>query len=152
MQKVTKKWPDTPLWLIDKPMGKFRKNVWDSVLDLIFCTPFQYFLQKVPEGCAKIEVKLMSRVLGKLWGHQGRLWECLGVAGVTPESSRASKLAPRASKLTPWGVQVGFKSVSVGSKSVQVHPRLFQEGAKGCLLYTSPSPRDISGSRMPSSA
>ena len=24
--------------------------------------------------------------------------------------------------------------------------------AKGCLLYTSPSPRDISGSRMPSSA
>ena len=73
----------------------------------------------------------MSRVLGRLWGHQGRLWECLGVAGVTPESSRASKLAPRASKLTPWGVQVGSKSVSVGSKSVQVHPRLFQEGAKG---------------------
>ena len=26
------------------------------------------------------------------------------------------------------------------------------EGANGCLLYTSPSPRDISGSRMPSSA
>ena len=24
--------------------------------------------------------------------------------------------------------------------------------ARGCLLYTSPSPRDISGSRMPSSA
>ena len=23
---------------------------------------------------------------------------------------------------------------------------------RGCLLYTSPSPRDISGSRMPSSA
>ena len=28
-----------------------------------------------------------------------------------------------------------------------------KRGAKeGCLLYTSPSPRDISGSRMPSSA
>ena len=26
------------------------------------------------------------------------------------------------------------------------------EDAEGCLLYTSPSPRDISGSRMPSSA
>ena len=26
------------------------------------------------------------------------------------------------------------------------------KGAKNCLLYTSPSPRDISGSRMPSSA
>ena len=85
------------------------------------------------EGCAKIEVKLMSRVLGRLWGHQGRLWECLGVAGVTPESSRASKLAPRASKLTPWGVQVRSKSVQVGSKSVQVHPRFFQDDAKDGL-------------------
>ena len=27
-----------------------------------------------------------------------------------------------------------------------------EEDAKACLLYTSPSPRDISGSRMPSSA
>ena len=27
-----------------------------------------------------------------------------------------------------------------------------QEGLYTCLLYTSPSPRDISGSRMPSSA
>ena len=26
------------------------------------------------------------------------------------------------------------------------------EDTDGCLLYTSPSPRDISGSRMPSSA
>ena len=26
------------------------------------------------------------------------------------------------------------------------------EASPGCLLYTSPSPRDISGSRMPSSA
>ena len=26
------------------------------------------------------------------------------------------------------------------------------DGLSGCLLYTSPSPRDISGSRMPSSA
>ena len=27
-----------------------------------------------------------------------------------------------------------------------------EEALKACLLYTSPSPRDISGSRMPSSA
>ena len=27
-----------------------------------------------------------------------------------------------------------------------------EEVVRGCLLYTSPSPRDISGSRMPSSA
>ena len=31
----------------------------------------------------------------------------------------------------------------INSGSIKVH---------GCLLYTSPSPRDISGSRMPSSA
>ena len=29
---------------------------------------------------------------------------------------------------------------------------LLKEAQKTCLLYTSPSPRDISGSRMPSSA
>ena len=31
-----------------------------------------------------------------------------------------------------------------------VHPEM--EGVKPCLLYTSPSPRDLSTSRMPSSA
>ena len=35
------------------------------------------FLQKVLEWCAKIEVKLMSKVLGRLWGHLGRLRESL---------------------------------------------------------------------------
>ena len=30
--------------------------------------------------------------------------------------------------------------------------RMIRQQPNGCLLYTSPSPRDISGSRMPSSA
>ena len=30
--------------------------------------------------------------------------------------------------------------------------KLFKRHTKGCLLYTSPSPRDLSTSRMPSSA
>ena len=30
--------------------------------------------------------------------------------------------------------------------------RFGQQGVSGCLLYTSPSPRDLSTSRMPSSA
>ena len=47
LQKVVKKWPDTPLQLIEILAGTFRKNVWDSVLDPNFCTPFQHFLQKV---------------------------------------------------------------------------------------------------------
>ena len=35
-----------------------------------------------------------------------------------------------------------------GVKTINMHPAPY----KHCLLYTSPSPRDISGSRMPSSA
>ena len=40
-------------------------------------------------------------------------------------------------------------------KSVYTDPTLFKlemERIYGCLLYTSPSPRDLSTSRMPSSA
>ena len=40
-------------------------------------------------------------------------------------------------------------------KQTQQESELTYRGQKyvvGCLLYTSPSPRDISGSRMPSSA
>ena len=35
---------------------------------------------------------------------------------------------------------------------VQVGSGLVKEGNKACLLYTSPSPRDVEESRMPSSA
>ena len=35
---------------------------------------------------------------------------------------------------------------------VALHKEIENDGLKICLLYTSPSPRDISGSRMPSSA
>ena len=42
---------------------------------------------------------------------------------------------------------------SAGLKIVAVKMiHLNDEKAKGCLLYTSPSPRDLSTSRMPSSA
>ena len=34
----------------------------------------------------------------------------------------------------------------------QIRTQVDQYQVEGCLLYTSPSPRDISGSRMPSSA
>ena len=36
--------------------------------------------------------------------------------------------------------------------SMEVEPKSSSRGYKGCLLYTSPSPRDQRGSRMPSSA
>ena len=83
------------------------------------------------EGCAQIEVKLMSRVLGRLWGHQGRLWE----TPWAPQTNLGVRKGPLGSsswsQVDPWSVQVGCKSVQVGCKSVQVDPRFFQGGAKG---------------------
>ena len=53
----------------------------------------------------------------------------------------------------------GFESVSTGSISLHgefistpKHTKAPEDRAVGCLLYTSPSPRDQRGSRMPSSA
>ena len=42
------------------------------------------------------------------------------------------------------------KEKKVDKKSVEKDAK--KTDRKDCLLYTSPSPRDISGSRMPSSA
>ena len=56
---------------------------------------------------------------------------------------------------------VGGKAVSVICEEHEITPSLyykwqstlFENGAESlCLLYTSPSPRDLSTSRMPSSA
>ena len=60
--------------------------------------------------------------------------------------------------LTPPGVKLSEKkpqAVAVGStvrKKRNSHLTLLAATNKGCLLYTSPSPRDRSLSRMPSSA
>ena len=49
----------------------------------------------------------------------------------------------------PWSLlDFGFKSIIAPSFADIFYNNCF----KNCLLYTSPSPRDISGSRMPSSA
>ena len=51
--------------------------------------------------------------------------------------------------------EMGIKSVAVYSTAdaESLHVKFADEAVCiGCLLYTSPSPRDISGSRMPSSA
>ena len=41
---------------------------------------------------------------------------------------------------------------AAASARMGVNTALFTHKIETCLLYTSPSPRDISGSRMPSSA
>ena len=44
------------------------------------------------------------------------------------------------------------KAKKIIEKVKEKEKKLVSEQAPPCLLYTSPSPRDISGSRMPSSA
>ena len=46
----------------------------------------------------------------------------------------------------------GFPEVSPHEFYRDLFPEGSLQSAEHCLLYTSPSPRDISGSRMPSSA
>ena len=59
--------------------------------------------------------------------------------------------ATKAAPVTPTNTQVNTNTAKVDDfgDEVQVSPTA---NTRACLLYTSPSPRDISGSRMPSSA
>jgi len=66
--------------------------------------------------------------------------------GETP--SREAQLAAPPLPRVWIGYLLGVVTILAEIIAVQLHPEL----AKGCLLYTSPSPRDLSTSRMPSSA
>ena len=48
--------------------------------------------------------------------------------------------------------EVAERLQDVGIKGLAIHGRTRKQMYKGCLLYTSPSPRDATLSRMPSSA
>ena len=56
-------------------------------------------------------------------------------------------VAPAADVLAEFGIPF-----EVGVVSAHRTPEKMLAYAKDCLLYTSPSPRDLSTSRMPSSA
>ena len=50
-------------------------------------------------------------------------------------------------------IQMKLESMPRNSSRIRYRNRCFLSGRpRGCLLYTSPSPRDLSTSRMPSSA
>ena len=69
--------------------------------------------------------------------------------GIAPFDVRAGSLAlVRSIGYVPEGVVVAVVDPGVGTERRAVAI----EVGDGCLLYTSPSPRDLSTSRMPSSA
>ena len=55
---------------------------------------------------------------------------------------------------TVWGIMNSFQSIAISRNTslAVVAPGIAIPGATTCLLYTSPSPRDRTRSRMPSSA
>ena len=63
---------------------------------------------------------------------------------LTPKMKRAVDMIFRAADKDADVISNFEKNVNTAAKQFGV--------SKHCLLYTSPSPRDISGSRMPSSA
>ena len=71
-----------------------------------------------------------------------------------PAGPQAAPAEPRAEPEIPPGTQMVTMTVREAlrdamAEEMRADDRVF---IMGCLLYTSPSPRDISGSRMPSSA
>ena len=71
-------------------------------------------------------------------------YEVLGKAP-TPEDLK---------KLSPNEIHLTIKNLSAGYGKMEILHNfdLFVNKAQSCLLYTSPSPRDATLSRMPSSA
>ena len=49
-------------------------------------------------------------------------------------------------------VALDFSGMGESARREEYSQEIFVEDVKGCLLYTSPSPRDLDLSRMPSSA
>ena len=55
--------------------------------------------------------------------------------------------------LRPKNLAPQYKAVAIDGREYEHDPTAFTQGLVwDCLLYTSPSPRDLSTSRMPSSA
>ena len=71
-------------------------------------------------------------------------------------SVRVIGIAKRDAVIAVQSIQRGvigkIVAVMVGNRNVDNVAGIVAFGINGCLLYTSPSPRDLSTSRMPSSA
>ena len=86
----------------------------------------------------------------KGWGQKTSI---MGVINLTPDSfsdggelNSSKKVLDQVNHFLSNGVDV----IDLGAQSTR--PGAEEVGSNICLLYTSPSPRDLSTSRMPSSA
>ena len=85
-------------------------------------------------GKTSLAIKLASKINGEIIGLDSRqIYKDIPIGTAQPALNEILK--------TPHHL-IGIKSLS----------ETVSAGQYACLLYTSPSPRDISGSRMPSSA
>ena len=87
-------------------------------------------------------------VLGRLIGK--KLGDKLGQSVVIDNRAGAGTVigATSVARAAPDGYTLLLGTIG----SLAINPHLFPNQPYDCLLYTSPSPRDLSTSRMPSSA
>ena len=107
-------------------------GVHDSVLDLIGHTPLVDVSQLSPNPDVRILAKLESQ------NPFGSVKDRIAKAMIE-DAEKHGHLKPGQTIVEPSSGNTGIALAAIAR-------------IKGCLLYTSPSPRDISGSRMPSSA
>ena len=82
--------------------------------------------------------------------HRGTLTKgLLGVEGRPPSEEEASRVSSMKDIIFDGFIEAKETGIGTGEPAILVDETF---GLQVCLLYTSPSPRDLSTSRMPSSA
>ena len=143
--------------------------IYKSILDLVGGTPLVELTQFEKEN------DLKATVLAKLeyFNPAGSVKDRIAKA-IVEDAEKSGKLQPGGTIIEPTSgnTGIGLAAVAAAKKyrliitmpeTMSVERRnlmkaygaelVLTEGAKGiCLLYTSPSPRDVEESRMPSSA
>ena len=99
---------------------------------------------------------------GGMHNGQRSLWEILGTEPTGDERALKRAYAKRLKVTRPEDDPAAFQELREAYEYALRHAHLFagelpeaqmaETKAEACLLYTSPSPRDQRGSRMPSSA
>ena len=91
-----------------------------------------------------------GHAIGSLWPLDAVITENGGVTFIKKGDLLEKQFAVPDSELPSWRKKM-FEAVKTLQKDIP-ELKLSTDSAYSCLLYTSPSPRDQRGSRMPSSA